>query len=188
MAIIRIAGEKDADALVAIYAPFCAESAVSFETEPPSRAEMARRIEATLEQYPWLVAEHQGQILGYAYANAHRQRAAYRWSVETSAYVDEKHRHKGLGRQLYGELFSLLKRQGFVNAFAGITLPNAASVGLHENIGFRALGAYKNVGYKAGAWHDVGWWQLDLKPHVINPDPPIAFRKGLPFCSAPLST
>jgi L-amino acid N-acyltransferase YncA len=113
MAVIRVAGEKDVDEILAIYAPFCTESAVSFETEAPSRAEMAHRIEETLTQFPWLVADHEGHVLGYAYAGPHRRRAAYPWSVETTAYIDDKHRRKGIGKALYHKLFFSLKQQGF---------------------------------------------------------------------------
>ena len=169
---IRLVTVADAAAVAAIYRPYVETTAFTFEVEPPSEAEMRRRIGETLISYPWLVYESGGRILGYAYASAHRTRAAYRWSVDTAIYVDAgSHRH-GLGRELYGTLFPLLVRQGYFNAYAGITLPNAPSVGLHEAVGFELVGVCRSVGFKMGAWHDVGWWVLRLQPHAPNPDEP----------------
>ena len=174
MALLRLARESDAAALAAIYAPFVEHTAVSFETEPPGRVEMARRIVETIDVYPWLICELDGTIAGYAYATRHRVRSAYRWSVDTSAYVDAAFQRRGIGRALYSSLFEILRAQGFFNAYAGITLPNAASIGLHEAVGFKHLGIYERVGYKLGTWHDVGWWQLELRAHAESPDEPVA--------------
>jgi L-amino acid N-acyltransferase YncA len=174
MVRIRLAHESDAEACASIYSPFVERTAVSFETTPPGRDEMSRRIADTTTVYPWLVCDLDGVIVGYAYATQHRVRAAYRWSVETSAYIDPAYHRRGIGRGLYASLFEVLRTQGFFNAYAGITLPNAASVGLHRAAGFRHLGTYERVGYKFGAWHDVGWWQLVLQPHSENPNEPIA--------------
>jgi len=174
MVRIRLAGETDAEALAAIYAPFVEQTAISFETVPPGREEMRRRIVETTAVYPWLVCELEGTVVGYAYATQHRVRAAYRWSVDTSAYIQAAHHRRGIGRALYASLFEVLRGQGFFNAYAGITLPNAASVGLHEAVGFTHLGVYEQVGYKFGTWHDVGWWQLALQAHAANPDEPRA--------------
>jgi phosphinothricin acetyltransferase len=135
------------------------ESSISFETEPPTADEMAGRIRAA---HLWLVAERDGKVVGYAYGGTHRSRAAYNRTVEVSAYVDRAAHGTGLGRLLYTELFGELKRRGFRLLVAGITLPNDASVGLHEALGFERVGVYKNVGFKEGRWWDVGWWQLDL--------------------------
>src|SRR5262245_19879098 len=134
MTTIRMACEADGETLLSIYAPFCENTAVSFETAAPTRADMARRIRETLIRFPWLVAQRDGEVVGYAYGSAHRQRAAYRWSVETTVYIREDRRHLGIGRGLYEGLISILRRQGFYNAFAGITLPNPASVGFHESL------------------------------------------------------
>ena len=169
---IRLATERDAEEIAAIYAPNVTDTIISFELEPPSAEEMRRRIEGTLERFPWLVCERQGRVLGYAYAGAHGSRAAYQWSVDVSAYVHEGERRTGVGRALYTSLISVLALQGFYNAYAGIALPNPASVGLHEAVGFRPVGVYRGVGYKLGAWHDVGWWHLSLRERVANPDPP----------------
>lgn len=179
---IRLATASDAEQVQAIYAPFCTDSSfVSFEEQPPSVDEMCRRVLKTLEQFPWLVCEHRGEILGYAYASRHRERAAYRWSVDVTAYVRDGQRRNGVGRALYTSLFQALRVQGFTNAFAGIALPNPASVGLHEALGFRPVGVYRDVGYKCGAWRDVGWWQLVLKS---PPPPPAALTSLTSVCAS----
>jgi phosphinothricin acetyltransferase len=141
--------------------------------EPPPVDEMRRRIRETLEALPWLVCEQDGMLLGYAYAGKHRARAAYQWSVDTSVYIHEQARRAGVGRALYTSLFSTLRLLGYFNACAGVTLPNPGSVGLHEAMGFKPVGVYPGIGYKFGAWHDVGWWQLDLQPKMNSPQPPL---------------
>ncbi len=164
---IRAAGTNDAEAIQEIYAPYVQRTAISFEDHPPSVAEMRERIVQTARLYPWLVYERDGVLLGYAYASQHRAREAYRWSVDVAAYVNEKHCRQGIGKELYTHLFTHLKQLQFANAFAGIALPNAGSVRLHELMGFTAIGIYQNVGYKFGKWHDVGWWQKILdRPDV----------------------
>jgi phosphinothricin acetyltransferase len=170
--VIRLAREADAEAVRAIYAPIVRDTAISFELEPPSADEMRGRIAATLVRFPWLVHERDGAVDGYVYASAHRSRAAYQWSVDTTVYVHEAARRGGVGRALYAVLLALLRLQGFTRAYAGITLPNAGSVGLHEAIGFRALTVYRGVGFKLGRWHDVGWWEHDLQPLAPDPAPP----------------
>lgn len=159
---IRLATTDDAAAIATIYAPFVTDSSISFEVRAPDTAEMASRIAHKLPRFPWLVAEENGAVVGYAYAGPHRERAAYAWSVEVSVYMIEAARRHGVARRLYETLFDLLRRQGFRTAYAGITLPNPASVGFHEALGFTAVGVYRNVGWKQGRWHDVGWWELPL--------------------------
>lgn len=194
---VRLATENDAEQIVGIYAPIVRDAAISFEVDPPTVDEMRRRIAETLERVPWLVCERAGEILGYAYASTHRERAAYQWAVDVSVYVHEHTRRSGVGRALYSSLFKLLALQGFYNAYAGITLPNPASVDLHESLGFQPVGVYRSVGYKLGAWHDVGWWQLPLKIPSGPPTPPVEIRvvrespawhaalaTGLPFLRA----
>jgi phosphinothricin acetyltransferase len=171
--IIRLAGADDAAQIQAIYAPIVRDTPISFEVEPPSVEEMRQRIEKTLRQYPWLVCEHHGEVVGYVYATSHSERAAYAWSVNVSVYIHQRRRRSGVGRALYISLFEILRLQGFYNAYAGVTLPNPGSVGLHEAVGFQPVGVYENVGYKFGAWHSVGWWQLELEKRAANPAPPM---------------
>lgn len=159
---IRLATPADREALAAIYGPIVRDTTISFELDPPPPEEMARRVESTLAMYPWLVYEEGSRVLGYAYATSFRPRLAYRWSVETSVYIDPRAHRRGVGRGLYRSLFGLLALQGFVSAFAGIALPNPASVALHEKEGFELIGVYRHVGFKLGDWRDVGWWQRDL--------------------------
>ena len=171
---LRLADAHDAGAIASIYRPFVESTVISFEVDPPSEHEIRDRINKTLPRHPWLLCEMDGQMAGYAYATAHRARGAYQWSVDTSTYVrSDLHRH-GIGRRLYTSLIRLLVAQGYCHAYAGITLPNPASVGLHEAVGFRPLVVYRQVGYKLGAWHDVGWWERQLAPHVASPEPPRA--------------
>ena len=173
MRLVRLATPADAAAVAAIYAPVVRDTATSFETDPPDAAEFVRRMEATLPARPWLVAEVDGRVAGYAYAGPHRARAAYGWSVEPSVYVDAGARGRGVGRALYGALLAVLRAQGFANAYAGVTLPNEASVGLHRAFGFEDVAVYRRVGYKMGRWHDVWWGALDLAPdRAGEPRPP----------------
>jgi phosphinothricin acetyltransferase len=178
---IRLAAEADAAAVAAIYRPIVEKTTISFETEAPDEGDMRRRINETLIAYPWLVCERDGHLAGYAYATKHRVRSAYQWSVDTSVYVDPDFQRRGIGQALYRSLFAILTAQGFFNAYAGIALPNPASVALHERVGFRPIGVYKNVGYKLGAWRDVGWWQLTLNEPTREPQP------LLPLSAVPLS-
>jgi len=162
--IIRSVELADARAIRDIYAPFVSESATSFEIEPPDAAAMARRIEEQRSIFPWLVYEVGGEVLGYAYASPHRAaRKAYQWCVETSVYIHAQVRRRGIGRALYASLFEFLRRQGYVNAYAGITLPNPASRRLHEAMGFVPVGVYPRIGFKFGTWHDVLWMQLRIQ-------------------------
>lgn len=170
---IRLAGERDADAIARIYRPFVESTIVSFETVPPEPSQIAERIAATTARYPWLVCEWDGRVAGYAYATRHRDRKAYQWSIDTSAYVHPDWWRRGVGRGLYRSLFAILSAQRFVNAYAGIALPNPSSVGLHEAVGFTPIGVYRAVGYKLGAWHDVGWWALSVNDHERSPSDPI---------------
>lgn len=166
---IRLATSKDAGWISDIYAPIVKETAISFEMYPPSTSEMAERIEATLKTHPWLVSEEAGEPQGYAYGSPHRARSAYQWSCDVSVYIAPHAQRLSVGTRLYVRLFDMLKEQGFRNAFAGIALPNAASIALHERLGFEHLGTYHDVGYKLGAWHDVGWWQKRLSSASGDP-------------------
>ena len=171
--MIRLATPTDGPRLAAIYAPAVLERSTSFELVPPDGDEMARRAAAVMTRTPWLVFGDAGLVQGYAYASLHRDRPAYQWSVEVSAYIDDSAHRGGVGRRLYNVLFEILERQGYVNAYAGITLPNEASVGFHHAMGFSEIGVYPGIGFKFGAWHDVGWYYRTLvEPRPANPPPP----------------
>ena len=174
MPLIRMATSEDGAAFAEVYRPAVVGSPISFEIEPPDGAEMARRVAGTIARFPWLAFEENGVAMGYAYAGTHRARPAYQWSAEVSAYVHEKARRRGVARALYTSLFAIIRHLGYCNAYAGITLPNAASVGLHESLGFRPVGVFHDVGYKLGRWHDVGWWERPLGDRVAHPEPPRA--------------
>lgn len=173
--IVRPAVASDAAGCLAIYAPIVRETPISFETEVPTVEEFARRIQDTKREYPWLAGESGGTIAAYAYACRHRERGAYQWSVEVSAYVADGYRRRGVGRALYSELFGILRRQGYTNAYAGIALPNPVSVAFHQSMGFTPVGVYEKVGFKLGRWHDVGWWALRLNDGDLPPEPPIPY-------------
>lgn len=163
---------RDADAVAVIYRPAIETSVASFEVTAPDGAEMARRIRTTLQRTPWLVAEEGTELVGYAYAAQHRERAGYRWSVDVSVYVAAGAQERGIGRALYAELFDLIRRQGFLNAYAGIALPNPASVALHERFGMRLIGVYERVGFKFDRWVDVAWYGVRLaEPDGRPPEP-----------------
>ena len=170
--LIRLARPADSAMLADIYRPAVMNSAISFELEPPDGAEMQRRVTQVMARTPWLVCERDGVVHGYAYASRHRERPAYQWSVDVSAYVSSDARRTGVGRALYTSLFAALVVQGFRNAYAGVTLPNAASVGLHTSMGFTPVGVYREVGYKNGAWHDVAWFERALAAHDREPQAP----------------
>ncbi|MGD8415022.1 MAG: GNAT family N-acetyltransferase [Candidatus Latescibacterota bacterium] len=172
---IRPAAPADAAGCLEIYAPVVRDTIISFETEVPSLEEFTRRIEDTTADYPWLVFETGGRVAAYAYARRHRERAAYRWCVEVSVFVAREHHRRGIGRRLYNELLDILTRQGIANAYAGIAQPNPASVAFHEAMGFEPVGVYRRVGYKLGAWRDVGWWARRLSARDEPPSEPIPF-------------
>ena len=171
MGVTRPARSSDAAAVAAIYAPYVLETTISFEEEAPTTAEMAERIASTQAIFPFIVFEDQGQVIGYAYAGPHRARPAYRWSVDVTVYVVQHAHRAGVGRALYRDLLAHLVDQGFHSAFAGIALPNDKSVGLHEAMGFEHLGTYREVGFKFGGWHDVGWWRLSLNEGLPTGEP-----------------
>lgn len=166
---IRWAGPDDAAGCRAIYEPFVLDTAVSFETSVPTVAEMGARIAAALESHAWLVAVVDGDVVGYAYASAHRSRPAYQWACDVSVYLAPSARGQGLGRALYSGLFSRLVERGFVTALAGVALPNDASLGLHRALGFEVVGTYRNIGFKLGRWHDVCWLQRSLVDVPVVP-------------------
>lgn len=168
--MIVTAGEEHAAGIASVYAPYVTGTAISFETVAPTADEMAGRMAQGL---PWLVALNQDEVVGFCSASRHRTRAGYRWAVDCSVYLAPAAQGHGRGRALYTELFDRLRGLGYVHAFAGIALPNPASVGLHEAMGFELVGVYKQVGFKLGRWHDVGWWQLQLREPPTDPHEPL---------------
>ncbi len=164
---IRPVTPDDAAAVAAVYAPYVTDSVVSFELDPPDETEMRHRIASVTARYPWLLMTDDDGVAGYVYAGPHHARAAYDWSVDVTVYLDRRAHRKGYARRLYTALFDLLRAQGFVTAYAGVSLPNEASVGLHEAMGFTPIGVFRAAGYKQDRWWDVGYWQLALteKPH-----------------------
>ena len=175
--MIRTANPFDAAAMLAIYAPFIRESGITQETGVPSVADFAARIEKGLAGFPWLVYEEAGVPVGYAYASRYRERAGYRWNVEVSVYLHPGYYGKGLARRLYDALFALLIIQGYINAYAVITLPNEQSIRFHTRYGFEYFATYKKVGFKLGSWHDVGWMQYAIQPAETSPAEPVPFSK-----------
>jgi phosphinothricin acetyltransferase len=171
---LRVAEAADAEAIAAIYAPHVTHGVASFEERAPTADEMRARIAKVAGQFPWLVAEEDGVVLGYAYADRFRDRSAYRWAVETTVYVADEAQRRGVGRLLYKALLDILRRQGFTQAIAAISLPNDASITLHEIAGFRRAGVYRQVGWKLGRWVDVGLWQAQLREPAHPPAEPRA--------------
>lgn len=167
----RDATAADAAACRRIYAPYVRDTVISFETEPPSQAEMAGRIAAAAAAHAWLVLEDDGRVVGYAYGGPFAARAAYRWSCEVSVYMAMEHRRAGGGRALYEALLDRLSRRGFHMAVAGMTLPNDASAAFHRAMGFQPVGTWKRIGFKDGAWHDVAWTQRPLADGLPAGDP-----------------
>jgi L-amino acid N-acyltransferase YncA len=161
--VVRRATKTDAAACLAIYRPFVEATAVSFEAEVPTEEEFAARIEKSLSAWTWLIAEKDGSCIGYAYGHSHRERAAYRWSVEVTIYVDSSHRRQGVGQRLYEQLFVDLPNLGYCNVYAGVTQPNESSMALHRSVGFEYIGTFRSVGRKFDRWHDVAWFQRMLR-------------------------
>jgi phosphinothricin acetyltransferase len=177
---IRPATAEDAAAVAAVYRPYVTDGYASFEADPPTASQVAGHM-AGRPRLPWLVAEEGGTVLGFAYAAQHRTRAAYRWSVDCSVYLAAGAQGRGLGRALYERLIPEVRTLGYVSAFAGIALPNAGSVKLHEAMGFAPVGVFRDVGFKHGEWRDVGWWQLRLCDPPTEPAEPRQWQPGSGF-------
>ena len=163
---IRLANPSDAATLLAIYAPYVENTAITFEYEVPTIEDFATRIEKTLEKYPYIVAEEDGLILGYAYASTYYARAAYDWAVELSVYVSQDARGKGVGSKLYDKLEDLLDQMGYMHFLACISLPNEASLALHRKRGYKQVAHFPKIGYKFERWHDIVWLQKSLEKHA----------------------
>lgn len=189
--LLRLATPADADAVAAIYAPYVRETPISFELQPPTAEAMAGRIERTLARTPWVVAEVDGVVRAYAYAGRFRDRAAYDWTAESTVYVDRALHRSGLGRATMAAVLRVLRLQGFRLVIAGITLPNAGSEGLHRALGFEPVGTFEGVGWKAGRWHGVSFFELELFPCVDGPEPtpirPLPELLGTPELAAAIA-
>ena len=177
--VLRIAAPEDAAELLGIYAPYVENTAITFEYEVPSAEEFASRIRHTLKRYPYLAAEQNGEILGYAYAGSFNDRAAYDWAVETSIYVRQDKKRMGIGSRLYEALEQALKRQGILNLNACIAYTETEdehltndSVYYHEKLGYRMAGQFHKCGYKFGHWYDMVWMEKSIGEHHKN-QPPI---------------
>jgi L-amino acid N-acyltransferase YncA len=177
MVELRVAVPSDARGILEIYAPHVQGSFCTFETEIPSIEEISQKIEKYTQSKPWLVCTINNVIASYAYASEHRARTAYQWCCESSVYTHNDFQGKGITHQLYKTLFAMLKMQGYRNVYAGITLPNEASIKLHEKCGFTHFATYENIGYKLGEWKDVGWWKLRLNEYDPEPSPPLKFSE-----------
>ncbi len=175
--MIRLAKPSDAEAILAIYAPYIRDTSFTFETEVPSASSFAERISSYLENWPWLVCEINGVVAGYAYGARHRERTAYQWCVESSIYIHDDFQRAGIAKALYTALIEILKKQGFRNVYAVINLPNDKSVRFHENCGFTYFATYEKVGYKLGKWKNVGWWQLVINEYIDEPPAPVKFAE-----------
>lgn len=173
---IRTAGINDAEAILGIYAPYVTDTAITFEYEVPDLQEFTERILHVLERYPYLIAEKEGRILGYAYASAFKGRAAYDWSVETSIYVDRSCRGHGVGIRLYDALEVILKKQNILNSYACIAYPNPESIHFHEKLGYQTIGHFQRCGYKLGTWYDMIWMEKMLGEHTAIPADVIPFN------------
>lgn len=169
---VRPARPGDAADCAALYAPYVHDTAVTFEEVAPTASEMRERIVTRLATHAWLVAEDEGRLLGYAYAGPFKERAAYRWSCETSVYVDLDHHRGGVGRALYTSLLDRLAARGLRTAVGVITLPNEPSLRLHTALGFTTVGVLPAIGFKLGAWHDVTWVARELGPVGTPPAEP----------------
>ncbi|MFU0832046.1 MAG: N-acetyltransferase GCN5 [Oscillospiraceae bacterium] len=166
---IRFASEKDSSSILKIYQPYILETAITFEEEVPTPEEYRERVASISRQYPWLVCERNGVVIGYAYAHRQMERASYRWNAELSIYLERSNMRRGIGKALYGALLEILQHQRIQNVYAGITVPNPNSERLHESMGFHVLGTYHRTGYKCGKWHDVVWYEKEIGNHESNP-------------------
>src|SRR5882724_7824162 len=175
MTTIRLADAKDAEGILNIYGPYIKNTSYTFETDVPSIASFAERINTYLDHWPWLVCEIDHVIAGYAYATRYRVRTAYQWCTESSVYVHDDFQRLGIAKKLYAALIEILRLQGFRNVYAVINLPNEKSVSFHESCGFIYFATYENVGYKLGKWKNVGWWQLSINDYIEEPLQPVKF-------------
>lgn len=184
MITTRTATQADAKALLAIYTPYVEQTAITFEYDVPTLEEFTSRIQNTLRKFPYIIAEENNKIVGYAYASPFKERAAYGWSVETSIYVKQDERQKGIGRLLYNRLEEILNKQGILNVNACIGYPQVEdeyltqdSVRFHEKLGYSMVGTFHKCGYKFGRWYDMVWMEKSIGEHDTSGNQPevIAF-------------
>ncbi|MBU9724947.1 GNAT family N-acetyltransferase [Diplocloster modestus] len=167
---IRLATVSDNQALLKIYAQYI-DTPITFECVLPAASEFAVRIAGITRDYPYLVCEEGGKIIGYAYAHRQMEREAYQWNAELSVYIDSAYTSKGLGKKLYLILMEILRLQGIRTVYGGVTVPNVKSERLHLSLGFKPLGTYHHTGYKCGKWYDVTWFEKAIAPYSSNPEP-----------------
>jgi len=177
MKTLRLACEADAESILALYAPYIKNTAVTFECEVPSLDEFRDRIKLISYDYPYVVCESDGKIIGYAYAHRQKERAAYQWNAELSVYVDPAGWGCGTGKILYGALIEILKLQKVRNVYGVVTFPNKNSEKLHEHFGFKMMGIYCKTGYKCGRWHDVACFEKNIALDYLEPQPFIPISK-----------
>lgn len=167
---IRPVNNEDVSDILAIYTPYITDTVITFETEVPTLEEFTDRVERIRKEYPYIVCEADGRVVGYAYASKHHERAAYKYSVDVSIYVAHEYHHKGIGSKLYSSLFEALNEYDYYTAYAGITLPNEKSVGIHKSFGFTEIGIFHKAGYKLDKWHDVLYMEKPLKDYDMISD------------------
>ena len=167
---LRMATVQDAAAILSIYAPYIRQTPITFEYEVPTLAEFSERMQHILQDYPYLVCEEKGKIIGYGYASSYQERAAYQWDADLSIYFAPEATGRGLGRQMLLALVKILKLQGIKNVYSCVTHPNLPSERLHASLGFRAVGRFLKAGYKCGAWYDVIWFEKNISSCTDNPE------------------
>lgn len=167
----RRATEEDVVSILAIYAPYVTDSAITFEYDVPSEEEFRQRIRTISAEYPYFVCESDGLILGYAYAHRHMERAAYQWNAEISIYIRQGFTGKGLGKTMCQALIDLLRLQGIRNVFSCVTIPNERSAHLHHSMEFSTEGIFQNAGYKCGKWQTIAWFRKNIAPYTNEPAP-----------------
>ena len=169
--IFRFVKKEDIPAILAIYTPYVQDTAITFECDPPSLAEFTQRVQNISAEYPYIVCETDGKVIGYGYAHRHMERAAYQWNAELSIYIDQNHLRGGIGKKMYQLLMDILVLQNVRNVYGCVTVPNAPSEKLHQHFGFSKVGTYHNSGYKCGKWHDVAWFEKTIGTYDLPPAP-----------------
>ncbi len=180
MKIFRLAALDDAAAILQIYRPYIEQTAITFECTVPTLEEFTSRMANIMREYPYIVCEENGQVIGYAYAHRQMEREAYQWNAELSVYIAQSHLRCGIGKALYGALLQILPLQGITNVYGGVTVPNPNSEHLHASFGFVCLGVYHNTGFKCGSWHDVAWFEKQIGPYLPAPRPFLPLKQVNP--------